>query len=1151
MRFSKLKLNGFKSFVDSTDLMISDGLTGVVGPNGCGKSNLLEALRWVMGENRPKAIRGAGMDDVIFAGAASRPAKNFAEVSLTVDNSDRSAPKVFDNVTDFEVLRRITRDSGSTYKVNGKDARARDVQMLFADASTGAHSPALVRQGQIAELINAKPKSRRRILEEAAGISGLYQRRHEAELKLSGAETNLSRVDDTIDQLASQLSQLAKQAKQAIKYREIGEVIRKLEGQILYIKWKESEDKQIVAETEKEQAHKKAADAELEANKCFDKREKSENLMPKLREDSANAVSYLQKLKVEKETLINAQKLILDEIQKLETDIEQLKIDIQREQVLNNDASQTLSSLESEKSDLLLSTADYSQRLTKAIEVSRSSAKELQKLEGELSNKTEDNARLLAKHQSAQGLYEELKATQERINSDKEKSLLELDGLRKNVEAETTKSSKAQEDFKNAKNQFENADTQLNQVEKTRSELQSREAEARSISSEAGGIEKVLQAEADAISRLLKRETSEVRQLIDQIQVKPGYELALGAAFQDDLKNPELGEGQRTGWIKMNVEDGDHSLPDGVEPLSSIVKGSVLISRRLAQVGIVDAAHGKRLQNDLKPGQRLVSMDGGLWRWDGFTVDASDLSNSSALRLKQLNRLEELKKELSEAKATSEGAEQAHKSLQDQLLKLTEIGQKARGERQEADRLMTESNRLMSNAESEKNISEGKVENLLLTIERYKNELLSTEKRLFDANNIIGGLDDLEKAQTETQKLKKTVENSRTNMIAKRSVSDTIRNENELTLRRLDEIEEQFLVWTSRFDLADQRINELRSRLEWFEENLKIAKNRPNEILNNINNLDKKLQASEKLSLESTEKLAVAEALLRREVDNERNAERNASEAREERARNDVILETAVNNVEFCLRRIVDEYGLSPEELRLDLELSEEDKLEASTLEEKVDRHKRQRDGLGAVNLRAEEDTKEVQDQYDEIKKEKEDLAEAIKKLRSGIASLNREGRERILTAFEQVNENFNNLFKNLFSGGDGKLVMVESDDPLDAGLEIMCQPPGKKLSTLSLLSGGEQTLTALALIFAVFLANPAPLCVLDEVDAPLDDSNITRFCDLLDEMIRQTDTRFLIITHHAITMSRMDRLFGVTMGELGVSQLVSVDLKMAETLVA
>ena len=1151
MRFSKLKLNGFKSFVDSTDLTISDGLTGVVGPNGCGKSNLLEALRWVMGENRPKAMRGAGMDDVIFAGAASRPAKNFAEVSLTVDNSDRSAPKELNNVRDFEVLRRITRDAGSAYKVNGKDARARDVQMLFADASTGAHSPALVRQGQIAELINAKPKARRRILEEAAGISGLYQRRHEAELKLSGAETNLSRVDDTIDQLASQLGQLAKQAKQAIRYREIGEVIRKLEGQILYIKWEESEGKQIVAEVQKEQAHKKAADAELEANKFFNKREESENLMPKFREDNANAVSYLQKLKVEKETLINAQQLILGEIQKLETDIGQLKIDIQREQVLNNDASQTLTSLELEKAELLLSTADYSQRLATAIEVSRSSALELQLLEGELSNKTEDNARLFAQHQSAQGLYEELKATQERINSDKEKSVLELEGLRKNVEAQTAKSIKAQQDFKNAKNQFETADTKLNQVEKMRSELQSREAEARSISSEAGGIEKVLQAEADAITRLLRRETSEVKQIIDQIQVRPGYELALGAAFQDDLKNPELGEGQRTGWVKMSVEDGDYKLPDGVKSLSSIVKGSELISRRLTQVGIVDPALGGELQNDLKPGQRLVSMDGGLWRWDGFTVDASDLSTSSALRLKQLNRLEELKKELSEATAKSEGTQQAHRSLQDQLLELTETDKKARVERQEADRLMTDSNRLLSNAESEKNISEGKVENLLLTVERYKNELLSTEKRLSEANNTIGCLDDLETAQTEIQKLKITVENSRTNMIAKRSVSDTISNENELTLRRLDKIEEQFVVWTSRFDLADKRINELRSRLELFDKKLKIEKERPNEILNNINNLDEKLALSEKLSIESTEKLAAAEALLRQEIDNERNAERNASEAREERARNDVILETAINNVEFCLRRIFDEYGLSPEELRLDLELTEKDISEASILEEKVDRYKRQRDGLGAVNLRAEEDAKEVQDQYDAIRKEKEDLAEAIKKLRSGISSLNREGRERILTAFEQVNENFNNLFKNLFSGGDGKLVMVESDDPLDAGLEIMCQPPGKKLSTLSLLSGGEQTLTALALIFAVFLANPAPLCVLDEVDAPLDDSNITRFCDLLDEMIRQTDTRFLIITHHAITMSRMDRLFGVTMGELGVSQLVSVDLKKAETLVA
>ena len=873
--------------------------------------------------------------------------------------------------------------------------------------------------------------------------------------------------------------------------------------------------------------------------------------MPEIRGENANVISGLQKLRIEKESLINAQKLILDEIQKFEKDIEQIIIDIERETVLNSDASQTLTALELEKSNLLLSKANYSERLADAVEDSRASASELQNLEAELSNKTEDNARLLAQHQAAKGLYEELKATQERVNSEKENSIWDLDGLRKNVEVETLKSIKAQEDFEKAKTQFASADTQLSQVDKSRTDLQSREALARSISSEADGIEKALQAEADAITRLLQRETSETKQILDQVEVRSGYELALGAAFQDDLKSPELGIDEKTGWAKMVHELGGNTLPDGVEPLSSVVKGPNLISRRLMQIGIVDAKVGQELQQYLQPGQRLVSLEGALWRWDGFTVDATDSSTSSALRLKQLNRLEELKKELTEANANSIGSRQAHKSLQEELSALTDTDQKARLERQQADRLMTDLNRIMSNAESEKNISEGKVENLLLTVERYKNELVAIEKRLSEAQNTISNLDDLEKAHIELERLREIVEKSRTSMISKRGLSDTLRNENELTLRRLDEIDEQFLIWTTRLNSADERLNELKSRQELLEERLKIARQRPDENLSHLENLDQKLEVSEKFSIETAEKLTTAETLLRQSIDNERNAEKRASEAREERARSDVILETAISNLEFCLDRIRNEYGLAPEELRQDLELPEKEISGSSSLEEKVDRYKRQRDSLGAVNLRAEEDTKEIQDQYDNIKKEKEDLVEAIKKLRSGITSLNREGRERILTAFEQVNENFSNLFKNLFSGGDGKLVMVESDDPLDAGLEIMCQPPGKKLSTLSLLSGGEQTLTALALIFAVFLANPAPLCVLDEVDAPLDDSNITRFCDLLDEMIRRTDTRFLIITHHAITMSRMDRLFGVTMGELGVSQLVSVDLKKAETLVA
>lgn len=1151
LRFSKLRLNGFKSFVDSTDLVISDGLTGVVGPNGCGKSNLLEALRWVMGENRPKAMRGSGMDDVIFSGAASRPAKNFAEVALKIDNSDRSAPAEYDQFSEFEVVRRIARDSGSAYKVNSKDARARDVQMLFADASTGAHSPALVRQGQIAELINAKPKSRRRILEEAAGISGLYQRRHEAELKLSGADTNLSRLDDTIEQLASQLGHLAKQAKQAVRYREIGEELRKLEGQLLYIKWKEAESIRVSAELEKEKSQLRASEVETEAKKFLNEREVLEDTLPQLREDNSNFAKKLQDLLVQREFLVNSEKQILQDISKLQADIDQLEFDIIRETSLNQDAVETLKRLEIEKAELALVGENYSSRLEAAIEDSRVSALDLQGLELRLSNQTEDNARLMAQHQSAEGLYEELKATLVRIISEEKKANIELEASRIIVASESLKATEAKDKFRDAKIEFELADSQLEKINLSRNDVQSKEAKARAISSEAEGIETALRAESGAVSRLLDRETSEIKQIIDRIKVKPGYELALGAAFQDDLKNPEIEKDVGTGWINLKPDYPAQNLPGDVEPLSSFVSGPELLSRRITQIGVVSNKLGAKLQSQLMPGQRLVSKEGACWRWDGFKVEAVDASTSSALRLQQLNRLEELKQELEQAISKSLGSRQAHASLQAELLELTNFDQETRLTRQNADKIMTELNRVMSSAESEKSIAEGKVENLLLTVARYKNDSDNIQKRLLEAEKAINNLGDLKFARNELEKLKEEVIVSRTTMISKRGVAESIRTENEIRVQRLKEIDEHFLVWVSRREFAEDRIKELKSRRVILEEKLKVSEKKPNELVLEQDQLQEKIHSSEVFAHDVAEQLKTAEGLLRQALESERTSERVASEAREDRARNEVLLESALSNVVVCLKKIKDEYDTSPELLRSDLQLDSENTTESWKLEEKVDRLKRQRDNLGAVNLRAEEDAKEVQEQYDFIKGEKDELTEAIKKLRSGIASLNKEGRERILTAFEQVNENFSNLFKHLFNGGDGKLVMVESDDPLDAGLEIMCQPPGKKLSTLSLLSGGEQTLTALALIFAVFLANPAPLCVLDEVDAPLDDANVTRFCDLLDEMNRRTNTRFLIITHHAVTMSRMDRLFGVTMGELGVSQLVSVDLKRAEALVA
>ncbi|NRB01466.1 MAG: AAA family ATPase, partial [Rhodobacteraceae bacterium] len=422
MRFSKLRLNGFKSFVDPTDLIIADGLTGVVGPNGCGKSNLLEALRWVMGENRPTAMRGGGMEDVIFAGAATRPARNFAEVSLHIDNGERLAPAAFNDTDNLEIIRRITRDAGSAYKVGAKDVRARDVQMLFADASTGAHSPALVRQGQISELINAKPKSRRRILEEAAGISGLYQRRHEAELKLKGAETNLTRVDDVIEQLASQLSQLARQARQAARYREIGEALRKAEGMLLYRRWREADEALAAAADELRARTTAAAQAETAARQAAKQRQACEDAMPPLREEEAVAAAVLQRLQVQRDTLNDEEAWAVSTIETLQARIAQLGHDIERESGLNRDAGETIKRLEWEAEEIAKAGEGHDGRLEAAQVEASEAASKLQEREGDLSQLTEDVARLAARHQSAQRLLEDSRTTVEKNAAEAERA---------------------------------------------------------------------------------------------------------------------------------------------------------------------------------------------------------------------------------------------------------------------------------------------------------------------------------------------------------------------------------------------------------------------------------------------------------------------------------------------------------------------------------------------------------------------------------------------------------------------------------------------------------------------------------------------------------------------------------------------------------
>ena len=1152
LRLTRLRLNGFKSFVDPTDLVIHAGLTGVVGPNGCGKSNLLEALRWVMGENRASAMRGGGMEDVIFNGAATRPARSFAEVVLVIDNAERLAPSGFNEADQIEITRRITRDAGSAYKSNGKEVRARDVQMLFADASTGSHSPALVRQGQITELINAKPKARRRILEEAAGISGLYQRRHEAELRLTAAEANLLRVDDVLEALAQQLSALTRQAKQAARYREIGEELRRAEAMLLYRRWREAEVQRAEAEAVLRQRLTLAGQAEVLARQAAVAREAAEIALPPRREEEAIAAAVLQRLSLQSDTLDDQEVRARGAIDGLTGRIAQLARDLEREAGLNRDAGDTIARLDWEIAQLQRGHEGHEARLTEAGEAARAAASVLGSCEIAFTEATEDAARLSARHQSSQRLLADNRTTMARAEAEVAKAgdaaRIAESALAGAAEAFVM----AEEGQEAAAALAEVADAALDAAEAARADVQGREAEARAARSAAEGEANALRAEVAALARLVAREAQAGSQIIDHLSVEPGYEAAVGAALADDLRAPEVAGDAASGWVTLAEYDSPQNLPTGALPLGPHVGGPAVLARRMGQIGlVVDAATGRRLQGDLLPGQRLVSLAGDLWRWDGFRSGAEDGPSAAALRLQQLNRLVQLKRDLEDVAARADGAARAHDTLTSRLAEASRADQLARDTRRAADARVTEANRLAARAEAENSIARGRSEAAMLAIGRHQEDLRDSAGRLAEVEAQVRELPEIETARNQAEVARLTVEAARIAMMSRRSAHDEIRREGEARMRRRQEAAKEHAGWTQRLETAERRAGELTDRRSEAEAELAEALTAPEEIALRRAELSDAMTEAGARRARAADALALAETALRQTQDGEREAIRLAGAARESRAGAEARAEAAREAATAAAHRIDDEASATPDQLLHRFHLDPDRLPEVEALETDVTRLKRQREALGAVNLRAEEDARAVEAEYDTLAAEKVDLEEAIKKLRAGISGLNREGRERLLTAFEQVNVNFATLFTHLFGGGEARLVLVESDDPLEAGLEILCQPPGKRLSTLSLLSGGEQTLTALALIFGVFLANPAPICVLDEVDAPLDDANVTRFCDLLDEMTRRTETRFLVITHHAVTMARMDRLFGVTMAEQGVSQLVSVDLKRAEALVA
>jgi chromosome segregation protein len=857
MEFKKIQLNGFKSFAEKTNFLIENGLTGIVGPNGCGKSNIVESLRWAMGETSAKSMRGSGMEDVIFNGTSNKASKNIAEVSITVDNASHEGPFQYKDMDQIEIRRKIEKDKGSKFYINDKEVRARDAQMFFADLSTGAHSPSMISQGRIGALVTAKPTDRRAILEEAANISGLHVRRHEAELRLNAAETNLKRADELRRQQEKQLANLQKQAEEATKYKLISEEIKKIEAGLYYLKLLDI-DNEIRIENEINN------EAEGEVNNFNQQIAKFENFIKAetdkispLREKNIENLSRIQRLNLELQNLDEENVRTQDEIENIKKSLKTIEEDIDREKGIVIDANSNEKRLKEEKAELIEIDSKY---------------------------------------------------------------------------FETEKLSN--EDLEKAKNQ-------------------------------------------------LKAEQNSVDEIID--------------IFADGNINIAVG------------------------PIKS-AKDTI--------------TRAKELINNNEINQALTLLDRCQIEIDNFLNNLED--EDSKKKLSDINKKNENIKLFQEKYADSFSKNQ---SIKKESIK--------RNERIKAIETEVESwKNLLSN--SQKMVTE---------LTERKNKLLSQ----------LNERDQQPKMQAE--KKGQTTEGLR--------ISQNEKIENEKIIEE-----------------TDRKINSLRLELNGVQE--------------------KSIQIRERKASSG----ATVEGLKKRKVD--------------------------------LLDRVSSELNLEEDNILENSNLNGVENLPDSVnQEEALDAKKREREKLGSVNLRADEETNKYEIEIKKMEQDREDLVSAIIKLKESINELNQKGRERLLEAFEKVNRKFNEVYTKLFNGGNAKLELVDSDDPLEAGLEMLVSPPGKRLQSITLLSGGEQALTALSLIFAVFLTNPSPICVLDEVDAPLDDANVTRFCGLLDDLTKITNTKFIIVTHHALTMSKMNRLYGVTMPEKGISQLVAVDLQKAESMVA
>jgi chromosome segregation protein len=1145
VHFTRLRLSGFKSFVDTSDFQIEPGLTGIVGPNGCGKSNLLEAMRWVMGANSAKAMRGEAMEDVIFSGSAARPSRNHAEVVLTIDNSDGAAPAAFSGEAVLEVTRRIDRGEGSSYRINAREARARDVQLLFADASTGANSPALVRQGQISELIAAKPQNRRRILEEAAGISGLHGRRHEAELRVRAAEVNMGRLDDLIAELGAGLARLRREARAAERYKALSARIRVLRGRLLHARWRDARTALEQATAQSLGAARAAEEAVRAAAAASTRALGAAEAIAPLRDQETAASAVLHRMALEKDRLDRALEAAAAESARLAADLVRIQADCEREDQIVGDAAGAGARLAEDIAAVEAEIANAPERLPRLAAAHQTAEAARVAAEGEVEALASALAAAEADRRGAEMRQAEALSRRERAHRALEETRRERQGMGPVVDPARAAAAEA---LAGAEARLALARAALEAAETERADAQGAESAARRAARSAEDALAQASVEARALAQLnAPAKGAAFPPILDSISAAAGLEAALAAALGEDLSGA-LDSRAQAHWAGR--EAPPPVWPEGVEPLAGHVTAPAALAARLAWIGVVDRAEGPRLQSEMPPGARLVSREGDFWRWDGFSVSAQ-APRPAQVRLEQRARQRAADAQVASLAPQAEAARRAHDQAVARVKAAEAAVQTARAAPRGAETDLARARERLDILDRERTRREMRVQALDEALTRLAQEAAETDAALEASRIDLASLAADVGAQTSLAAARAKAAEARESAAAARAALDAERRECDTRARRLAVLKGEGAAWADRARTAHKRRLALEAAKAATLANLDTARDAPRLVEMERQTLLEALAVAERRRDKAADSLAAAEAVRVQADGDARSAEARAAEAREVRASLAARQEAARTRLDDAAQAILDATGLEPAALAATLADEPQEAGDAAEAETRLAGLERERDAMGPVNLRAEEDGAELAQRLETLAAERDDLAGALSRLRQAIAELNAEGRERLTAAFEVIDGHFRDLFRALFQGGEAELRLVESEDPLEAGLEILACPPGKRMAVMSLMSGGEQALTAVALIFAVFLANPAPICVLDEVDAPLDDANVERFCNLLTEMRGRASTRFIVITHNPLTMSRMDRLYGVTMRERGVSQLVSVDLRQAEALVA